>query len=136
MRGSPALQVLLLAVLIALTAIPVASLTWQNESARPVALPLAPVASRPVVLRLSSTTPGRVIVARNGKDILNGSPPASEVIVDLPAEQTTDLVVSVIWENDSLHALRAEARSDDETLAEISLWGTRGASGVLTIPAR
>lgn len=133
MRGSPLLQALLLAIVLALAGVPVWSLTRPHEHVEPTQPKAAPADSSSRDLAVTSTAEAEVELSLSGTVIWRGQPAAKhfEATISLPPD--AELVASVRWAHGGTNAVRFQISRDGETQADTTLWGDAEANDVLSL---
>lgn len=133
MRGSPFLQALLLAIVLALAGVPVWSLTRPHEHVEPSQPKAAPAETANRDLAVTSTAEAEVELNLSGTVIWRGQPAAKhfEATISLPAD--AELVASVRWPQRGTNAVRFQFSRDGEIQTDTTLWGDAEASDVLSL---
>jgi hypothetical protein len=136
MRGSPLLQALLLAVVLALAGIPVWSLTRPHAHAEPARSSKTEPGMTAADLIVTSTAEAEVELALSGTTIWQGRPaaPRFEAALSLPPD--AELVARVRWARSGTSAARFQVSRDGEQLADVTLWGDTEATDVLSVSPR
>jgi hypothetical protein len=134
MRGSPLLQTLLLAAVLALAALPVWKLTRPRppvEAAPPSSAPESSVG--PVELTVTSTADADVELTHSGTTLWRSGAPSGHFETTLSLPTDAELVVRVQWTHSGTHAARFRLSRDGGLLTETTLWGEQEASDVLAV---
>jgi len=133
MRGSPLLQALLLAVVLALAGVPVWSLTRPHEHFEPAQPKAHSADSTNRELSVTSTAEAEVELSLSGTVIWRGQPAAKlfETTISLPPD--AELVASVRWTKGGTNAVRFLVSSDGEIQTDTTLWGDTEANDVLSL---
>jgi len=133
MRGSPLLQALLLAVVLALAGVPVWSLTRPHEHVEPAQPKATAADSTNRELAVTSTAEAEVELSLSGTVIWRGQPAAKrfETTISLPPD--AELVASVRWTKEGTNAVRLQVSSDGEIQTDTTLWGDTEANDVLSL---
>jgi hypothetical protein len=136
MRGTPWLRFALMAVALALTAVPV-YLFLRSETTPPAPLSPAPgtEAERQLTLEIiSAPTANSVSVSYLGKELVSADQRGSySGTVRLPSSPA-DLVVIATWLGTQRAALHVEVSNEDGPIAEASYWGIDRVDDVFTVP--
>lgn len=140
MRGFPLLRLALVAVALALLAIPVWSLTRAKpEVAKPAASTDAvPEKKRTYLVSLTASSPAtlRVMAANQPTALSEGATNFFEARFVMDANQPEDLAVFAEFaDKSSPHALRVRVSVGDTELADTTLWGTGQIEDVVEIRA-
>lgn len=137
MRGSPLILTAFLALGLLLAGIPVWSLTRPHPHETPVAAPSsAPATTRPLELKITSTSAALVELRQSGQLIWQSQSPAESFTQTLPAAADADFVASVRWlDAAKQNAIRFEFSRDGDALADKTLWGEGQTEDVLSVTA-
>lgn len=138
MTGSPLLRLALVLGILAVLLIPAVRLTGrekepQGDAPTPVALDAG--AKNVKLTFLSPITPASIKVEVDGKTVAELKAPSMETEVSLPfPKQGVDLVISAEWPQGSTeNALRVQASTGAESLADTTLWGDPEVNDVVTL---
>ena len=136
MRGTPWLRFALMAVALALAAIPVWLLMRSDEPPAHLT-PSAPMpAERQLTVEIvSAPTADSVSVSYLGQELVSeGQGGSYSGTLHLPSSSPADLVVMATWQGTQRAALHVQVSNEDGPIAEASYWGTDRVHDVLTIP--
>lgn len=138
MTGSPLLRLALVLGILAALLVPAVRLTGrEKEDQRAVPRPAASDAeTKNVKLAfLSPIPPESIKVEVDGKSVAELKAPVMEAEVSLPfPKQGVDLVISADWPQGSTeNALRVQASTGSEPLADTTLWGDPEVNDVVTL---
>jgi hypothetical protein len=137
MRGTPWLRFALMAIALALTAVPV-WLLMRSDTGPPVRLAPTPKmeAERQLTLEIvSAPTADSIRVSYLGKELVSADQKGSySGTVRLPSTSPADLVVMATWQGTPRAALHVQVSNEDGPVAEASYWGTDRVDEVLTVP--
>jgi hypothetical protein len=137
MRGTPWLRFALMAIALALTAVPV-WLLLRSNTASPAELNPTPRkdAERQLTLEIVSVPIAKSIrVSYLGKELVSADQGGSySGTLHLPSSSPADLVVIATWQGTQRAALRVQVSNEDGPVAEASYWGTDRVDDVFTIP--
>ena len=137
MRGTPWLRFALLAIALALTAVPIWMLL--RSDAPPAHLTPAPPrqTERQVTLEIvSAPTADSIRVSYLGQELVSEDQGGSySGTLRLPSSSPADLVVMARWQGTTQRAaLHVQVSNEDGPIAEASYWGTDRVDDVFTIP--
>ena len=137
MTGSPLLRLALVLGILAALLVPAVRLTGREKDEQKAAQ--APVAAEVEtknvkLVFLSPISPTSIKVAADGKTVAELKTPVMEAEVSLPfPRQGVDLVISAEWPpGGAENALRVQASTGAEPLADTTLWGDPGVNDVVT----
>lgn len=138
MRGTPWIRFVLMAIALALAAVPIRLLTRSGEPTSPVVpvtLPL-PV-ERELTLEIDTAPAAQSISASYlGRELIPEGHEGGRYTgrIHLPGSSPADLVVTARWTGTQTAALRVRAANDDGPVAEASFWGADSVQDVFAIP--
>jgi hypothetical protein len=141
MTGSPLLRLALVLGILAALLVPAVRLTGrEKEPQRAAPTPVASgAAAKNVKLTfLSPITPTSIKVEADGKTVAELKAPTMETEVSLLfPKQGVDLVISAEWPQGSTeNALRVQASTGEESLADTTLWGGLEVNDVVTLSSK
>jgi hypothetical protein len=132
MRGSPLLQALFLAVVLALAGFPVWSLTRPKAAQASVQV-RETVQRRSVDLAISATGDARLVLTEGGTEIWSDrtTPAGVHATLNLPVGETE--LVATVAPSGGTGAVRLQFSEDGESLADVTVWGEN--TEVISLPA-
>jgi hypothetical protein len=131
MRGSPLIQALILAIVLALAGVPVWSLTRPHEHVEPAKPKSAEPAAVARDVVVTSTSEAEVEISLSGTVVWRGQPAAKQFETTLTLPPDAEIVASTRWTQGGTNAARFQISHDGETLTDATLWGDTEASDVL-----